>query len=139
MAKDEAAKISEDQETITMEQTITIPKSRVVMNSRALSDPLLLEKEEKKQAELAARRKKNRVAKLKAKPLTPIQVRKALLGARLRKVKSRHPHTYRKEQLIVWAKEYEIIQNRPSSWSPGCIRAKKKKSAQDFIDELNID
>lgn len=129
----------DDEETITMTQTVTIPKSRVVLDSKSMANPVLLAKEEAKQARLAAARKKVRVAKMKAKPKTPVQVRKGILTARLRKVKNRRPHTYRKEQIIVWAKELEIIKNRPDSWSPGCVRAKKKKSAQDFIDELQID
>lgn len=142
MAKDEAPNVEEveaEQETITLTQNITIPQSAVTLDSKSMADPRLLQKEEAKQKELAAKRKKNRVAKIKAKPRTPIQVRKAILAARLRKVKNRQSHTYRKEQLIAWAKEYEIIQNRPKSWSQGCVRAKKKKTAQDFIDELNID
>ena len=128
-----------EQETITITKTITISKSAVTLDSRTMADPKLLEKEEAKQKELATRRKKNRMAKLKAAPKAPIQVRKELLEARFRKVKARKPHNYRKEQLVVWAKEYEIIKNRPDSWRPGCVRAKKTKTAQDFIDELQID
>lgn len=129
----------EDEESITITQTIKISKSDVTIDSRTMSDPKLMAAEELKQAEFAKRRRKTRLAKLKAPPKTPIQVRKAVLAARLRKVKARKPHNYRKEQLIVWAKEYELIKNRPDSWRPGCIRAKKKKTAQDFIDELQID
>lgn len=127
------------QETITMTQVVTVPKSAVTLDSRTMADPKLLEKEEKKQAALAEKRKTNRVAKLKAKPKTPAQVRKELLESRFRRVKSGKVHGYRKEQLIAWAKEYEILKNRPDSWSPGCVRAKKAKTAQDFIDELQID
>lgn len=129
----------DDEDSITITQTIKVSKSDVTIDSRTMSDPRLLEKEEAKQLELAKLRRKTRLAKLKADPRTPIQVRKAVLAARIRKIKARKPHTYRKEQVIAWVKEYELIKNRPESWRPGCIRAKKAKTAQDFIDELQID
>lgn len=128
-----------EQETITVIQNITIPTSTVTLDSKTMGNPELLKKEEVKQEELAKKRRANRIAKLKAKPLSPLQIRKNILEARFRKVKSRKPHNYRKEQLVVWAQEYELIKNRPESWSLGCVRAKKAKTAQDFIDELQID
>ncbi len=137
MAKTESKK--DDQDTITMTQNVSIPKSRVVMDPKSLSDPKRLEAEEKRQTVLAEKRKVNRIAKLKAKPKTPAQVRKALLGARLKRVQDKRPHSYRKEQLIAWGKEYQILKNNPKSWKPGCTRAKKQKSAQDFIDGLQIE
>lgn len=129
----------ETKDTVILEQTVTVPTSAVTLDSRTMADPKLLEKEEKKQAELAEKRRKNRIARIKAKPRTPIQVRKALLETRFRRIKSGMPHTYRKEQMIAWYKEYQIIKQSPKQWKQGCVRAKKAQSAQDFIDSLNIE
>ena len=124
---------------ITIESTITVPQSKVSISSNIAIDPKKLKIEEEKQEKQAKKRKANRIAKLTAEPLKPIQVRENLLKARLGKVKKGIPHTYRKEQIIVWAEELRIIQNSPEQWKQGCVRAKKKKSAQDYIDGLNVD
>lgn len=141
-APPEDAEIPED-DTVTLENTVTIPKSRVVIASSITSDPVKLAAEEKRQKKLQADRHKRRVAKISAKPLKPIKQRENLLKARLKKVQmamiGRGTHTYRKEQVNIWSKELALIQSNPGAWRPGCIRAKKKQSAQEILDGLNLD
>ncbi len=129
----------EPEDTVTLTETITIPKSKVSISSQIAANPVLLAKEEQRQADMAKRRAKNRRAKITAPALPPMKVRENLLKARLRKVNKKHVHTYRMEQIIVWTQELRMIQNDPDQWAPGKVRAKKKKSAQDYIDGLNID
>ena len=127
------------EDTVTLSKTITIPKSRVSISSSIAANPVLLAKEEERQAGMAKVRRANRVKKITAEPLPKIKVRENILKARLRKVNSKHVHTYRMEQIKVWARELRIIQDDPDQWAPGKVRARKKKSAQDYIDGLNID
>lgn len=136
---DEVEEVEEETNEITVEKTISIPKSKVSISSNIAINPAKLKIEEEKQKKLAEKRKKVRVAKATADPTPPIKTRENLLKARLGKVKKGIPHTYRKEQVIVWAQELRIIQNNPEQWKQGCVRAKKKKSAQDYIDGLNVD
>ena len=137
--------IEEDEveDTIVLEQTMKIPKSKVTISSNIAAHPLKLAAEEERQTELQAARKKNRIKRIKAGPLPAIKFRANILKARLKKVKlaksGRGTHTYRAEQVVVWAKELRIIQDNPDGWSPGCVQAKKKKSAEEYIDGLNLE
>jgi len=140
--EEEAAKKAEEDAKagkVTIENVITVPQSKVSISSNIAIDPIKLKVEEAKQKKQAEKRNKNRIAKITAKPLSKMKVRENLLKARLGKVKKGIPHTYRKEQIIVWAEELRMIQNSPEQWSQGCVKSKKKKSAQDYIDGLNID
>ena len=128
-----------EDENVVLTQTIPIPKSKVTITTGIVADPVKLAREEEKQAELAKRRTKNRIAKIKAKTLPRIKVRENLLRARLTKVRSGKSHTYRKEQVKAWAKELRLIIDTPKAWAPGRIRANKTKSAEEILDGLNLD
>ena len=68
--------------------------------------------------------------------MTPVQIREGVLRARLSKVRKKHHHTYKKEQIDLWAQELTIIIQTPEAWSPNCVRPKKQLSAMDKLDAL---
>ena len=93
--------------------------------------------EQAKQKANVEKRHANRIAKAKkAATMTAVQIREGILRARLTKVRMRHHHTYKKEQIDLWAQELTIIIQTPDAWSKNCVRPKKQLSAMDKLDKL---
>lgn len=129
-----------EDDKITLEQTITIPKSKVKMAGfKDKDNPIKVKAEEKRQEELAKARQENRKKKIiENAKLKPIEVRKRQLTATLRRCKT-NITTYRPEMIKAWVEELKIIRNTPDEWSSGCVRTKKKKSGQELLEAMNLD
>jgi hypothetical protein len=89
------------------------------------------------------------IAKKKADAkLKPIDRRRALLTARFRAVRSRtRAHTYSNKNVEAWLEEYKLIESNPRAWNkatengkkPYVPGNKKKKTAKDILDGMNLD
>lgn len=92
----------------------------------------------KKHEKLVEKRTENRIAKKKAKDKqTPVQARKALLEARLRKVQAGTQATnYTNETILSWVKELAYIKESPKTWKPGCMKGGKQPSLKDKVDAV---
>ena len=129
-----------EDDNVTLEQTVTIPKSRIMMAGfKDKDNPIKMKAEEERQEKLAAARQKNRKKRIiENAKLTPIEVRKRQLTATLRRCK-KSATTYRPEMIRAWIKELKIIQNTPDEWGPNCVGVKKKKSGQELLEAMNLD
>lgn len=116
-------------------KTLNIPKSRIRM---AGVKPKDREKEAKKHEKLVEKRTENRIVKKKAKDKqTPVQARRALLEARLAKVRAGSQATnYTIETIQSWIKELAFIKESPKAWKPGCMKGGKQPSVNDKIDAV---
>lgn len=121
-----------------LEKSITISESDVDMGKfNKIDNPKAFAVEQAKQEKNCAARKVNRIAKAKAAAeSTPIQVREGLLRSRLTRVRKKLHHTYKKEQIDLWAQELTVIIQTPNAWFKGCVKPKKQLSALDKLDKL---
>ncbi len=117
----------------SIEDSISVPKSKVDLRKfKGNDDPNKIAAEMKKQEGLSARRKVNRIKKIKvAAAKKPIDARRDYLKAKL-KDRGR----FKKEQVDMMARELLIITNDPGGWSQGCVKPKKQPSALDKLDKV---
>ena len=111
--------------------------------------PEKIAEETERHNKLADKRLSNRIAKAKADAKKkPIDKRRDLLVARMRAVKSRvRTVTYSNKNLEAWIEELEMINHNPKSWNkitkngtlPYTPGNKKKKTARDKLDEMDLD
>lgn len=80
--------------------------------------------------------------------MKPIERRKALLVSRLKAVKARdRASTYSDVIVKAWLEELEMISSNPKAWNktttngtkPYTPSSKKKKSALDILDEMDLE
>lgn len=126
-------KAAKDDAENNIEDSISVPKSKVNMQKfKSLDNPAKMEAEVKRQEGLAKKRTANRIEKIKvAETKKPIDVRRDYLKAML---KNRAKFT--KEQVNLMAKELLIIEDDPPAWKHGCVKAKKQPSALDKLDKV---
>ena len=112
-----------------------VSKSRIRMPGIKSKDK---EKETKKHEKLVATRTANRIEKKKAEAkLKPVDKRKALLEARLRKVAAGNQATnYTNETINSWVDELAFIKKSPAAWKKGCMKGGKQPSLKDKIDAV---
>lgn len=131
-------KEQQDQVNVNINKSITISDSQVDMGKfNKVDDPKAFAIEEAKQKANCEKRHANRIIKAKvAATMTPVQIREKLLRARLTKVRMKHHHTYKKEQIDLWAQELTIIIQTPDAWSKGCVKPKKQMGAMEKLDKM---
>ena len=130
-------------------RTLSIKKSKISMTGFKSKKPAEFAKEEKRQKEFAEKRIVNRIAKAKADAkMKPIDKRRAVLAARFKAVKARkRTSTYSNKNIEAWLEEYNLIQNNPKSWNRITAKGtrpfqpgnKKKKTAKDILDEMDLE
>lgn len=134
------AELKEQQDSIqaNIEKSITVSESEVDLGKFNKADnPTAFAAEKAKQNANCAKRKINRIKKAQvAAETTPVQSREKLLRARLTKIRRGVHHTYRKEQIEIWAKELTLIIQTPEAWSPNCVKPKKQVSVLDKLDKV---
>lgn len=147
------AKAEKKADTIDREaEQLGVKKSKVKttgFKSKKNVTQTQIDKEEKRHEELVAKRTEKRVAKARAEAkMKPIDKRKALLAGRFKAVRARtRAHTYSEKNIEAWLEEYNLIVNNPKRWNkitqdgklnytPG---NKKKKTAKDILDGMNLD
>ena len=111
--------------------------------------PDKMERERKRQKRMADDRLEKRIAKAKAAAkMKPIDKRKALLIARLKNIRSHtRSNAYSDQNLKAWIEELELIDNHARAWNtatkngtrPYAPGNKKKKTANDIIDAMDLD
>jgi hypothetical protein len=130
-------------------KSLGVTQSKVNLAGFKDKSPDKVEKEAERHAKLVEKRTKNRIAKAKAKDkASPLDLRKGVLTSRLKAVKSRRrARTYSTANVKAWIEELNLINNTPKAWmkatksglvpySPG---NKKKRTAQDLLDAMDLD
>ena len=155
MATEEKAKAKEDKKVDKIDreaEQLGIKTSKVKttgFRSKKGVTQTQIEKEEKRNADLIAKRTEKRIAKARAgAKMKPIDKRKALLVGRFRAVRARtRAHTYSDANLKAWIEELNLINNNPGQWNKITQKGKlnytpgnkKKKTARDILDGMNLD
>lgn len=130
-------------------EILGVTKSKIKVSGYKEKDPGKVAKELARHKKQVDQRVKNRIEKTKVKAkMTPIQIRKALLVGRFKAVRAKsRERTYSNKIIEAWTEEFNMINNNPKQWikltsngmqqfTPG---NKKKQSAKELLDSMNLD